>query len=317
MNVQATVRIATRASQLALWQANHIADSIRQQSPATVVELVEISTTGDRDQTGALRNFGGQGVFTSEVQNALLEGRADVAVHSLKDLPTEPVDGLLLAAVPERAPRYDVLVLPEPLSETEPVVISAATTLANLLPPDARIGTSSPRRLAQLLHAHAGYQMLEIRGNVDTRLRKLNAGDYDAIILAEAGLRRLQLEQHITAILIPELMYPAIGQGALGLECRADNADVAQLLAGLNHPATFSAVLAERSLLRELRAGCHAPLGVQTHLQGQSLTLEAVVLSLDGVERIASRATGSCSQPEEIGMQLADLLRSLGASQLL
>ncbi len=311
------IRIATRASQLALWQANHIADELRKQSNDLTVEIVEISTTGDRDQQGELRSFGGQGVFTNEVQKALLDNRADVAVHSLKDLPTEPTEGLILAATPPRASRYDVLVLPISKQPEKVYSVSDANYLINLLSGDARIGTGSPRRQAQLLYYYPDFQMQEIRGNVETRLRKLNDGEYDAIILAEAGLRRLGLEENISAFLHPSLMYPAVGQGSLGLECRLDDATTIQKLQQLNDSQTYTETSAERSLLRSLRAGCHAPLGVLTTIEETTLTLEAVVLSPDGKERISAELSSPIVEAEQLGVQLAEQLRKQGAARLL
>ncbi|VAX37425.1 Porphobilinogen deaminase [hydrothermal vent metagenome] len=316
------LRIASRASQLALWQANYIAGQLRQQSNHLTIEIVEISTTGDRNQQEDLRSFGGQGVFTNEVQKAILDGRADVAVHSLKDLPTEPTAGLLLAATPVRESRYDVLVLPETSIPSAPNILTDVTSLESLLPLQSRVGTGSPRRQAQLLHHRPDLQMQEIRGNVETRLRKLNEGEYDAIILAEAGLNRLELQQHISAILQPPFVYPAVGQGALGLECREDDETTINQLRELNDEKTLNETTAERSLLRNLRAGCHAPLGVltlfeQSTSKTETITLEAVVLSQDGTERIFAKLNSPVENADLLGEQLADKLRNLGASRLL
>lgn len=308
------LRIATRASALALWQANHIAARLRETDPARPVELVQISTSGDRNQTDPLSQFGGVGVFTREVQRALLDGRADVAVHSLKDLPTEAVDGLVLAAVPERAPTHDALVLPASRPSASPH--DALATLA-ALPPRARVGTGSLRRRAQLLHHRPDLSLEEVRGNVDTRLRKLDEGQYDALVLAEAGLTRLGLASRIGVRLSPPLMYPAVGQGALGLECRSDDATTRAALAPLSDAATHRSVLAERSLLAELRAGCHAPLGVAVSLKGGSLRMDAVVLSPDGTRRIAAQVDGLGTDPVAAGRALAEKLRSLGADVLI
>ncbi len=316
------LRIASRASQLALWQANYIADQLRQQSNHLTVEIVEISTTGDRNQQEDLRSFGGQGVFTNEVQKAILDGRADVAVHSLKDLPTEPTTGLLLAATPIRESRYDVLVLPETSTPSAPNILTDATSLESLLPLQSRVGTGSPRRQAQLLYHRPDLQMQEIRGNVETRLRKLNEGEYDAIILAEAGLNRLGLQQHIAAILQPPFVYPAVGQGALGLECREDDKTTIDQLRELNDEKTLIETTAERSLLRNLRAGCHAPLGVFTSFEQpasktETITLEAVVLSQDGTEQIFAKLNSPVENADLLGEQLAEKLRAQGASRLL
>ena len=250
---QRTLRIATRTSALALWQANYLADRLRSLPESPTVELVRIVTTGDTNQTDALRQFGGTGVFTREVQKAVLDQRADMAVHSLKDLPTQSADGLILACVPERAPRFDALLLP---NGAEPI-----QSLRDLTP-NARLGTGSPRRQAQLLNLRPDLQLLEIRGNVDTRIRKLDEGQYEGIILAEAGLRRLGLEARISILLQPPELFPAVSQGALGIECRDDDEEIMHLLSAITCATTHAEALAERSLLRTLRAGCHAPLGV-------------------------------------------------------
>lgn len=312
--VTASLRIATRASALALWQARHIAGRLQQIDPARPVELVQISTSGDRNQTDPLSQFGGVGVFTREVQRALLDGRADIAVHSLKDLPTEPVEGLTLAAVPERAPTHDALVLPV---NSAVVASTDASDFIAALPPNARIGTGSLRRRAQLLHRRPDLALEEVRGNVDTRLRKLDEGQYDALVLAEAGLTRLGLAARISARLTPPLMFPAVGQGALGLECRTKDAVTRAALVALMDVPTHSSVLAERSLLASLRAGCHAPLGVAVTFDGETLHIEAVVLSPDGVQRIAATFDGKASDPVAAGESLAEKLRALGADALI
>jgi hydroxymethylbilane synthase len=305
---QLTLRIATRKSPLALWQANYTADRLRQLPAQPTVELVPIVTSGDTNQTDALRQFGGTGVFTREVQKAVLDGRADLAVHSLKDLPTQSADGLLLACVPERAPRCDSLLLP---------VGGPPVTSLQELPAGARVGTGSPRRQAQLLHHRPDLQLSEIRGNVDTRLRKLDEGQYDAIILAEAGLGRLGLAERIGLVLAPPLIFPAVSQGALGIECRADDAVTRDLLAQLACPVTTAEVLAERSLLRTLRAGCHAPLGVWCCVEQQQLTLTGVLLSHDGCTRLEQTVCGMTTEPEVAGQQVAELLLGCGAQALL
>lgn len=305
---QRILRIATRTSALALWQANYLADRLRSLPESPTVELVRIVTTGDTNQTDALRQFGGTGVFTREVQKAVLDERADLAVHSLKDLPTQSADGLVLACVPERAPRFDALLLP-----------SGAETIPSLrdLPPNARIGTGSPRRQAQLLNLRPDLQLLEIRGNVDTRIRKLDEGQYDAIILAEAGLRRLGLEARISLLLQPPELYPAVSQGALGIECRTDDEHTRTLLSAITCETTYAEALAERSLLRTLRAGCHAPLGVWCQIDKETLRLTGVLLSLDGATRIEESAEGALSSPESIGTQVASQLMASGAESIL
>lgn len=308
------IRIATRASKLALWQANHIADLIRASSPQCEVELIEMTTQGDRDQTGSLALMGGMGVFTREVQSAVLEKRADIAVHSLKDLPTEHAPGLAMGAVPDRESVHDALVLPA--SANVGSQLFGADAIAGLAP-QSRIGTGSIRRRAQLLYARRDLDLQEIRGNVDTRLRKLDDGEFDAIVLAEAGLKRLGLDARISATLSRPLMLGAVGQGALGIECRADDEFSLGVLDQLTNRDVFDSVEAERSLLRALRAGCHAPVAVHSTIAGVELTLEARVLSAEGETLIETTQTGDRSSAIDIGLAAADALRSQGAAELL
>lgn len=308
MSSPLTIRIATRASTLALWQANHVAALLRYRNPGAIVSLVPLSTLGDRDVREPLSQLGSLGVFTREVQHAVLENRADIAVHSLKDLPTEETPGLCLAAVPERGPTSDALVFPLP--RTGP-------TSLDELPSGSRVGTGSLRRQAQLLHHRPDLQFLDVRGNVETRLRKLDAGDYDALVLAVAGLTRLGLAARISCELAPPLMHFAVGQGALGIECRTDDAITRTALSKIDHEPTHRATRAERALLAELRAGCHAPVGVWTKTTGDNLHLEAVVLSRDGRTKLIVDATGSAADPEQLGHRVAEQLRSQGADELI
>lgn len=304
-----TIRIATRASSLAMWQAEHVAGLLTAHQPGVSVEIVKISTHGDRDLKEPLHAMGGQGVFTREVQHAVLDGRCDIAVHSLKDLPTQAVDGLCLAGVPERGARFDALVLP------------AGSELQTFeqLPSGARIGTGSLRRRAQLLHVRSDLEMLEVRGNVETRLRKLDEGEYDALIMAVAGLERLGLHERISQVLQPPLMLPAVGQAALGIECRADDDALIELLAAISDPITRAEVVAERACLATLRAGCHAPVGTLTRvdLQARTLTIDAVVLSADGQQRVDASETGSVADADLCGQRVAEQLRQNGADALL
>lgn len=291
-----------------MWQARHISGLIQHASPGTTVELVEVSTTGDRVQSQPLRDMGGTGVFTREVQLAVLDGRADLAVHSLKDLPTETAPGLQLAGIPERGVTADALVLPQG---------SPLAPQWEALPHGARVGTGSPRRQSQLRYIRPDLQLSEIRGNVETRLRKLDEGEYEALILASAGLIRLGLAARISCPIAPPVMYPAVSQGAIGLECRADDAITQRLLQLITHPPTWSAAHAERSLLRSLRAGCHAPVGVSTQVEGATLRMEAVVLSPDGTHRWMAAATGDVNQPEPLGALVAQSLIDQGAAAVL
>jgi hydroxymethylbilane synthase len=302
------IRIATRASRLALWQANYVAGLLRAAAPETVVEIVHVTTTGDRDQTERLSAFGGLGVFTREVQKAVLDDSADLAVHSLKDLPTQTAAGLVLAAVPEREDTADALVLP-----------AAAAALADLagLPHAARLGTGSLRRRAQLACRRADLQISDVRGNVETRLKKLDGGEFDALVLAVAGLKRLGLADRISCELSPPLMYPAVGQGALGIECRADAAATLALASQINDPPTRSRVTAERSLLAQLRAGCHAPVGAATWFEQEQLHLEAVVCSPDGKERMVAKGNDLPANAAALGIQVAERLLQQGAGRLI
>jgi hydroxymethylbilane synthase len=255
-------------------------------------------------KTGPLGQIGGQGLFTKEIQRALLAGEVDLAVHSLKDLPTTDVEGLALAAVPEREGVCDV------------IVSSRAKSLLDL-PVGCRVGTGSLRRRAQLLHHRPDLTLLEIRGNLDTRLRKLDEGQYDAIILAEAGLRRLGMSDRIAAVLQPEVMLPAVGQGALGIETRQDDAELRATLLPLNHAVTQAAVIAERALLATLRAGCLAPVGAWGRMQGETLVLDAVVVSPDGKTRLAVHEAGPIAAASMLGRRAGDALLAQGATAVI
>lgn len=299
------LRLGTRASALARWQAEWVCAQLTQSGHD--VELVPITTTGDIQQKDRIGNLGSPGVFTKELQRALLDNRIDLAVHSLKDLPTDEVPGLVLAAVPERESPFDVLVSRQAKSIAE-------------LSPSARVGTGSLRRRAQLLHKRSDLQMLDIRGNVDTRLRKLADGEFDAIILAEAGLNRLGLAEHIAAVLDAEVMLPAVGQGALGIETRSDDSSTREAVRKLDHAATHEAVLAERSLLAALLGGCLAPVGALAKVNDAGmLALTAAVLSADGSQRIAAAATSmaTASGAIELGRNVAAQLHAQGAGQLI
>jgi hydroxymethylbilane synthase len=297
------LRLGTRGSALALWQAHHVRDLLRPHTTRPI-ELVLIETHGDRDQATALRSMGGFGVFTKAIQNAILDGRADVAVHSLKDLPTIPTDGLTLAATPERGPTGDVFV-------------STKTRRFADLPMNATVGTSSLRRRAALANRRADLNLVELRGNVETRLRKLHEQNLDGIILAEAGLVRLGLGEQITERLDVSWMLPAVGQGAIGLECRADDPETLALLAHVNHTTTWQRVNAERAMLAALGGGCLVPIGATSEIQDGLLTLRGHVLSADGRRRIAATHTGRAEYPLALGQELAAMLLTEGAGELL
>jgi hydroxymethylbilane synthase len=296
------LRIGTRASKLARWQADWVAARLQQTGQA--VEIVEITTEGDVQQQGPVADIGAPGVFTKEIQRAMLSGAVDVAVHSLKDLPTDLVAGLVLAAVPPRESPADVLV-------------SKGSMKLDELPGSARIGTGSLRRQAQLRYVRRDLKILNIRGNVDTRVRKLEAGEFDAIVLAEAGLKRLGLAARITQVLPFDVMMPAVGQGALGIECRADDAAALTVLKSIDDAETHAAVLAERSLLAHLSGGCLAPIGALGQVQNGFLQLVAVVLSPDGSERLAASDAAPAEDAERLGEHVAHTLLAQGAAELI
>ena len=298
------LRLGTRGSPLALWQANHVAARLRGPVAPRPVELVLIETHGDRDQATALSAMGGFGVFTKAIQNALTDGRADVAVHSLKDLPTVPTDGLSLAAVPARGPTGDAFV-------------SVKHRRFDDLPEGATVGTSSLRRRAQLLHRRPDLRLVELRGNVDTRLRKLEDQDLDAIILAEAGLVRLGLADRITELLDPEWMLPAVGQGAIGLECRDDDTESRGCVEVVHDPATWARVSAERAMLAALGGGCLVPIGTVSGVADGVLTVRGAVLSPDGRRRVVATHRGPAETPLAVGQELAAKLLAEGAGDVL
>jgi hydroxymethylbilane synthase len=300
----AQLRIGTRGSPLALWQANHVAGHLRPLAAPRSVELVEIETTGDQVRDRPLSQIGGDGLFTKEIQKALLAGTVDVAVHSLKDLPTQPVPELVLAAVPPRGPCGDAFV-------------SVRYRQFDDLPQGARVGTSSLRRRAQVLYQRPDLDLVDLRGNVETRLRKLVEQGLDAIILAVAGLERLGLADRITEVLDPAWMLPAVGQGALGLECRAGDTATRTLLHMLDDRTTRCAVLAERAFLRGLGGGCLVPIGAGGAVVGERLVLRGAILSADGKLRIAGELVGRLSDAEGVGQRLAEDLLAQGGREAL
>ncbi|MEN6459501.1 MAG: hydroxymethylbilane synthase [Thermoguttaceae bacterium] len=295
------LRLGTRASPLARWQAEWVAAQLR--SRGIEVALIPIVTAGDR-QRGVIGETNEPGLFTKEIQLALLDGRIDLAVHSLKDLPTEPVAGLTVAAVPERGPFGDALV-------------STDATPLNALPQGARVGTGSLRRRAQLLHVRPDLTVADIRGNVDTRLRKLREGGYDALLLAEAGLRRLALDREIAELIPPEIVLPAPGQGALSLEIRADDVAARACVTPLDHSPTHNAVRAERALSAALDSGCLAPVAALGRVEGDRLTLVGRVLSPDGAKMIESRLEGPACDAESLGRRVAGALLAQGAAAMI
>jgi len=302
---EAPLRIATRKSQLALWQAEHVASLLRRAHAGLDVQLVPIVTQGDRIQDRSLAAIGGKGLFIKELEIALEERRADIAVHSMKDLPGDLPAGLEIAAVLERADPHDAL-----------LTRAAAAGLEDL-PESARVGTSSLRRQAQLLAARPDLRIEALRGNVDTRIRRLDTGDLDAIVLACAGLMRLGLQGRITARLDPKISLPAVAQGVIGIECRSADARTLRLMEALNHPATRIVMDAERAFAHRLGGSCQSPIAAHARLDGTRLTLEGLVAEPDGSRVLRDSASGGAQSPGALGRQLAERILAAGAAPLL
>ena len=294
------LRIGTRGSLLAKWQA----ESIRKRVFAAAgveAEIVIIKTAGDRMQQAPLTQTGGKGIFIKELEEALLEESIDLAVHSVKDIPTDTPSRLMFPAVCRRDDVRDCLV---------------GSTLASLRQ-GARVGTSSLRRQAQVLHIRPDLDFRDLRGNVDTRLRKVESGEYDAILLAKAGLDRLGVSQRISEILSPDVCMPAVGQGAIAVECRLKDTETADILAPLDDAETRTAIIAERALLAALQGGCQVPLGAWARIERGELVLEACVSSVDGVQYVKQRATAPPDQAAALGEHMARLLIEAGAQSIL
>lgn len=302
-----TLRIATRGSALALWQANYIRERLAQLH-GIESELVRIRTSGDKFQSSSAAELSEQGVtkgiFIKELEEALLAGTADLAVHSMKDVPTENPPGLTFPAITKREDVRDCL-------------ISRDGAMLRDLASGARVGTGSLRRQAQLRHHHPDLELLDLRGNVDTRLKKVAAGEFDAIVLATAGINRLGARDRITEILPPEIMLPAVGQGALGIEIRADDRETLRLVGALDDPDSHAAVTAERTLLRELEGGCQVPLGAWARLENGELRLQAGVFSVDGKEFVRRELRGPEEKAEDLGVRLGQILIEAGADRIL
>ncbi len=298
------VRIATRRSALALWQANFVKAELEAAHPGLQVELVPMATQGDKILDTPLAKIGGKGLFVKELETAILEGHADIAVHSMKDVPVDFPEGLMLHTICQREDPRDAFV---------------SNTYKQLtdLPQGAVVGTSSLRRQCQLKALRPDLQIKDLRGNVNTRLAKLDAGEFDAIILASAGLIRLGFEARIASFLEVGTSLPANGQGAVGIECRTDDAVVHQLLAPLEHKETRLCVLAERAMNRKLQGGCQVPIGAFAVLEQNELWLRGLVGQLDGSEILRAEIKGDASQAEQLGAQLAEQLLALGADRIL
>ncbi len=298
------LRIGTRASQLALFQANWVKDKLEQAHPGLKVTLVKIKTTGDKIQDAPLAKIGGKGLFVKEIEEALLAKRIDLAVHSIKDVPTEFPEGLHLSAITEREDPRDAF-------------ISGEGTSLKDLPQGAKIGTSSLRRQAQLLHFRPDFQLIPLRGNLDTRLKKLTSLGLDGIVLACAGLRRLGLYENITEILPTDISLPAIGQGALGIETRVDDKEVEEKIRFLNDPDSSVAVTAERAFLKRLEGGCQVPIAAFGRIVDSNLHLDGLVGTIDGRHLIRHHVEGPIEKAEVLGILLAQILLNKGAAEIL
>ena len=302
MTARRPVVIGTRGSPLARLQAEEVAAALGLQYPDREVRLQVVQSRGDREREASLVDLG-LGVFTGELEVALQAGDVDVAVHSLKDLPTDPPTGLTIAAVPLRQDPCDVLVSRDGLALRD-------------LATHSRVGTSSPRRVALVKALRPDLELLPIRGNVETRLRKALDGEYEAVVLAAAGLRRLGLEGHVAEVFDPAIFVPAPGQGALAVEVRAEDREMVDLVGPLSHHPTAAAVTAERAFLRSLGGGCRVPVGAYGRVEGETLRLTGMVVSEDGSRLYRTTVGGSASDPEEVGVRLAHEVLVLGASAL-
>lgn len=302
-----TIRIGSRKSQLALVQTYWVQEQLQKHFPDRHFEVETMSTHGDKILDVALSKIGDKGLFTKELELGMLNNEIDLAVHSLKDLPTRLPESLVLGCVTEREDPADALVVHENHKDKQ----------IDTLPEGTVIGTSSLRRLAQLRYRFPHLTFKDVRGNLNTRLGKLDAGEYDALILAVAGLQRLGMSDRIHQVLPPEVSLHAVGQGALGIECRADDSEVLELLKAIEHVPTAERCYAERSFLRRLEGGCQVPIGVNTKLEGDTLTLTGIVASVDGQKVVKDTITGEASNAENLGIELAELLRQQGAQEIL
>ncbi len=297
------IRIATRKSRLAIWQAQHVAEKLELLDPVESVELVRLSTRGDEILDRSLQKIGGKGLFIKELEIAMQEGRADLAVHSMKDVPAEMPEGFCIAAILERASHEDALV-------------SGGTAFSDL-PEGAVIGSSSLRRQAQLRMLRPDIVVKPLRGNVNTRLAKLDAGDFDAIILAAAGLERLGMPERITSRFTMDEMLPAASQGVVGIECMSNNIELKAVLSELNHQVTVQTTHAEREVARCLDASCQSPVAAYASIEGDTLTLTALAALPDGSEFLRETVSGRLDRPESTGAAVADLLKEKGVDDLL
>ncbi len=298
-----SLTIGTRGSKLALWQSEYIKSRIERLTGLPVCIKV-IKTTGDKILDVPLAKVGGKGLFTKEIEVELEAGTVDLAVHSMKDVPTELPEGLMIAAMPERVDPRDV-------------VVSGAGYDLDTLPQGARLGTSSLRRRAQVLALRGDLDIVDVRGNLDTRMRKAENGELDAVILASAGITRLGFAERITHYIDPDQMCPAVGQGAIGVEVREDDAFMLNVCERLTHLETMACVTAERVVMRLLEGGCQVPIGAYCRFEDDMLVMDAVVASIDGAEVVRYRLEGSPAEPELLGAMMVDRLRELGAGEIL
>jgi hydroxymethylbilane synthase len=302
--MEPSIRIGTRASKLALWQANWVQSALNEKFPGRKIELVTIKTKGDKILDVPLAKVGGKGLFVKEIEQALLEGRIDLAVHSMKDMPAEIPEGLCIGAVPQREDPADILV-------------SKDGRIFSELKRGAVLGTSSLRRSAQLLHARPDIVIEPLRGNLDTRLRKVQTENLDAIVLAAAGIRRLKLENRITEYLKPDIMLPAVGQGALCIEMRQGDPIIGPMLAALDHPNSRAVVLGERAFLNRLGGSCQVPIAGHGEIVADRFNLTGLVAEVDGSRIIKADISGPADSAESIGVQLAEQLLAQGADRIL
>ena len=298
------LRIGTRGSQLALFQANWVKDQLVQTHPDLKVTLIKIKTTGDKIQNAPLAKIGGKGLFVKEIEEALLQKRIDLAVHSIKDVPTEFPQGLHLSVITQREDPRDVF-------------ISRDGKGLKDLPQHAKIGTSSLRRQAQLLHFRSDFELVPLRGNLDTRLKKLKTMNLDAIVLALAGVKRLGLEENITEIIPTDISLPAIGQGALGIETRLNDKKVEEPIQFLNDKDSWIAVSAERAFLKKLEGGCQVPIAAFARIVGTTLQIDGLVGTIDGKRLIRHHREGPIEKAESLGVELAEILLNKGAKEIL
>jgi len=302
--VRKKIVIGTRSSKLALWQADYVAECLRKEYPGLQVEKKLMTTKGDKILDAPLAKIGGKGLFTKELEQEMLEEGIDLAVHSLKDMPTEVPKGLVIAAITKRADPGDA-------------VVSLKYGHFEDLPKGAKVGTSSLRRKAQLLHARPDLNIQDLRGNVNTRLRKLEEENFDAIVLAVAGLTRLGFKDRIAEVMPREIMLPAVGQGALAIEARAEDEEILEMIAFLNDEDMAACAKGERAFLAKVEGGCQVPVGVFGSVENEKLQLEAVIASLDGARLYRDKLTGAKSEAEKLGGELAEKLLAAGGLEIM